>query len=304
MLSFEYLSIYVFQEYFPIPEDYANAASFFLAFALALFAFHIIARAYFSPELALHKALNVIGSLVFGFLTWILVAGMLATGFLMLPLDDDAFYKSSDRILFSVHEKFVFNFDKLCRQIGGGSWKYGSPDGFIHELESETRHETAVKVAVDPTPTITGIAWPAGSGYLSQPKHRPAKPHYITRTYTVARITGIEHGEILFSGDSKIEYRGNQRILVSPGATIAYLAKSPDRFELKDYNGDRCTLIPGLTVTVDRYGQFVPADFSPEGETPSEKPTETVTPKPAEEATPEDEEPSTEGTGHIEVREW
>ena len=311
MLSFEYLSNTIIKEYFPVAKDYANPVSFLLVFAAVLFIFHIVARAYFSPELTLHKALNVIGSLVFGFLIWILVAGMLVMGFLMLPLEDDLFYKRDDRVLFKVHEKFVYNFDKFCRQIGGGKWKFESADNFIEEMTSEMRNAQTVTVE-RPTPEPPKDAeWPAESGYLSEPEHRPSRPYREKKTYTTVEIMGVREGELLFSENSVIEYRKAKKIVIFPGARITYLSESPSTLDLQDYNGDICTLTYGLTVQVDSYGQFVPMAYNPERKPGDEKPSppEPSEAKPAAESpekeTPaEKEEPSGTGTGRMEIEQW
>jgi len=311
MLSFEYLSNALIKEYFPVAEDYANPVSFFLVFAAVLFIFHIVARAYFSSELALHKALNVIGSLVFGFLIWILVAGMLVMGFLMLPLEDDIFFKQNDRILFGVHKKFVYNFDKFCRQMGGGKWKYLSADDFIKEMTPETRSAQTVIIPVRRPVVEKRPEWPEGTGYLTKPRSRPPRPYRKKKARTNVEIIGLSEGQLLFSEKSLIEYRQAKKLIIYPGARITYLAESPPTIELQDFNGDVCTLKYGLTVVVDDHGQFKPVAYHPERKLEGEKGSATKPPatKPAPETpgekTPaEKEEPEGTGTGHMEIKQY
>ena len=52
-------------------------------------------------------------------------------------------------------------------------------------------------------------------------------------------------------------------LFVHPSATITYLCDDPVRHTLPDYNGDRCTLVRGLTVIVNEYGEFVPVKYLP-----------------------------------------
>ena len=137
MLAFEYVATQLINEYFPPASDYANPLSFFLIFALVFFVFHIVSRVYFSQEISFNKAFNVIGSLIFGFLSWIIIAGLLSVGFLMLPLNDDFFYRHDNKIFLGVHQKFVSNFSQFSDQIGGG--KGFDPDTFGDRVESKER---------------------------------------------------------------------------------------------------------------------------------------------------------------------
>jgi len=137
MLAFEYVATQLIKQYFPPASDYANPLSFFLIFALIFFVFHIVSRVYFSQEITFNKAFNVIGSLIFGFLSWIIVAGLFAVGFLMLPLNDDIFYKHDNKILLGVHQKFVSNFEQFSGQMGGGK-KFDS-DVFMARVVSKKR---------------------------------------------------------------------------------------------------------------------------------------------------------------------
>jgi len=172
MLAFEYVSDAAIKVYFRAASDYANAISFFLIFSLVLGAFHIVARVYFSPELSFNKAFNVIGSLIFGFLIWILVGGVLATGFLMLPLEDDAFYKYGNPIFLDVDKKFVANFDKFARQIGGARKKF-SIDEFSSRNISEKRKPKTIEERPESKEKTPG---PAGSRTKPEPPgEKPAE---------------------------------------------------------------------------------------------------------------------------------
>ena len=108
------------------------------------------------------------------------------------------------------------------------------------------------------------ISWPSGTGYLSEPQSRPESPHSVDNTSTKAEIVEVGGGQFLLGENTRMEYRESRPLLVFPGATITYLCKDPKTYEMKDYNGDPCTLVYGITVRVDSYGQFVAIDYKPE----------------------------------------
>ncbi len=111
--------------------------------------------------------------------------------------------------------------------------------------------------------TPTAINWPEGTGYLSGQNNRPSSAHNI-RSSTKAQIVAVGEGRIRLGPDSKLELKDSRPLLFAPGAEVSYLAGSPEKFEFKDFNGDSCVLVTGLTVRVSDYGQMVPIRFRPE----------------------------------------
>jgi len=109
----------------------------------------------------------------------------------------------------------------------------------------------------------TAINWPEGTGYVSGQNNRPSSPRQI-RSSTKAQIVAVEGERIRLGPDSKLELRESRPLLFAPGAEVSYLAASPDKFEVKDLNGDSCILATGLTVWVSEYGQMVPIRYRPE----------------------------------------
>jgi len=106
--------------------------------------------------------------------------------------------------------------------------------------------------------------WPEGTGYITAAKNRPASPHDVKKTTTVAQIeeVSIASGVLVLNGE--VEYRESRQLFVFPGARIAYMCKEPDKYEMDDYNGDPCVLPYGITVRVDEYGQFIPIGYNPQ----------------------------------------
>lgn len=112
-----------------------------------------------------------------------------------------------------------------------------------------------------------GISWPAGSGYLTEPKNRPDTPHDVKQTISRSEIVAVKGRTLLFGKNSRVEYRAGKSMAFSVGAQTTYLCKSPTTLEWPDYNGDKCVLAYGLTVRVDEYGQFVPESMRPAAKT-------------------------------------
>jgi hypothetical protein len=107
------------------------------------------------------------------------------------------------------------------------------------------------------TGQFAGTQWPPGSGYLVPPRNCPRSPHEVKRTSTKARIVGTHpNGAARMKGD--IEIIHGQFAICFPGAQITHDCASSPTLVLGDYNGDKCTLLYGMTVQVDQYGQFVP----------------------------------------------
>jgi len=107
------------------------------------------------------------------------------------------------------------------------------------------------------------VEWPEGSGYLSEAKNRPSSPPRV-KSSTKAQIIAVINGRLLLGADSKLAFRNSQPLLFAPGAEVSYLSTSPAKFEIKDYNGDPCVLVSGITIWVNEYGEFVPISYRPE----------------------------------------
>jgi hypothetical protein len=121
------------------------------------------------------------------------------------------------------------------------------------------------------------IAWPEGSGYLSEAKNRPSSPPRVESS-TKAQIIAVGEGRIRLGPNSKLALINSRPLLFAPGAEVSYLSTSPDKFEFKDYNGDACLLPAGITIWVNEYGQFVPISYRPgDGVAPPTGPPTTQT---------------------------
>lgn len=109
---------------------------------------------------------------------------------------------------------------------------------------------------------VSNKGWPSGSGYRKKPARRPVLPHKVTISTTVATIVGLsdEGLELKGSVDAKIDaVTGTQQLLViHPGSVLTVQCKDSPSVEVKDYNGDVCSIPNGTSVRVDEYGQFVP----------------------------------------------
>jgi len=125
-----------------------------------------------------------------------------------------------------------------------------------------------------PLPARKPFPWPDGAGYLAPPQMRPAQPHSVEPARTEYAIVGMLDGGMMECA-GHVEVRAGEFLQVHPGCTITCLLRTPDTMKMSDYNGDECTLVYGLTVKVDDYGQFVPVRYDPEA-----KPPEKVDPLP------------------------
>jgi len=102
------------------------------------------------------------------------------------------------------------------------------------------------------------IAWPQGSGYITPAVHRPSDPHKIT-SETDVTVTGADGRNISIApgGQGQIPLNG-------PGAKWVVSCGTGRSITVKDYNGDQCELPHGISVRVDKFGQFVPIAYSPQ----------------------------------------
>ena len=99
------------------------------------------------------------------------------------------------------------------------------------------------------------IIWPANSGYLSGLRKSPFYPHNLIQTYTKCFIVDYKDGNIIVKGD--VELRNSKKLVVFPGAVITNAYEGADFIEVKDFNGDVCTLPKGITFEVSNFGVFV-----------------------------------------------
>jgi ribosomal protein L40E len=104
--------------------------------------------------------------------------------------------------------------------------------------------------------------WPTGSGYLIAPKHKPSEPYTIYTFATEWEIWSIYSGNIEAHGE--IEYINSKNMAFAPGAKITNRNRQKVALDIPDINGDECRLSYGMTVEVDRYGQFTPYWYYPE----------------------------------------
>ena len=109
----------------------------------------------------------------------------------------------------------------------------------------------------------TAIDWPPDSGYANRTTNVPSQPPNVEPTITDVTITQVSGNQYLFTHGSTIEIRSGVKLFIHPGATITYLCDDPVRHTLSDYNGNPCTLVRGLTVIVNEYGEFVPVKYLP-----------------------------------------
>lgn len=115
-------------------------------------------------------------------------------------------------------------------------------------------------------------AWPEGSGYLTPPRNRPAELLAVTPTYGEAIIAGVSDGGFQMQG--KIEIVNNRMLVFHPGKTITHGCPGEPSLEVTDCNGDKCTLLYGMSVKIDEYGQFRFLKYDPDavaGDSPAEE---------------------------------
>jgi len=111
------LSREVIAEYFYGIERYADAISFMGIFVVVLFILLSLSRLYLSESLSYAKPFDVLASVVIGTLTALIVAGVLAVGYFMLPTRPSSFY-SGERVFASVDEKFAGYSARLISRLG------------------------------------------------------------------------------------------------------------------------------------------------------------------------------------------
>ena len=101
------------------------------------------------------------------------------------------------------------------------------------------------------------IHWPVNTGYLSGLHKSPFYPHNLIQTFTECFIVDYEKaGNIIVKGN--IELRNSKKLVVFPGAVITNAYEGADIIEVKDFNGDVCTLSYGITIVVSDFGVFEP----------------------------------------------
>ncbi|MCD4657929.1 MAG: FHA domain-containing protein [Planctomycetes bacterium] len=100
------------------------------------------------------------------------------------------------------------------------------------------------------------ILWPPNSGYLSGLINSPFHPHNLIQTYTECFIIDYSDGKIIVKGN--IELRNSKKLVVFPGATITNAYEGAEFIEVKDFNGDVCTLPYGITFEISDFGVFEP----------------------------------------------
>jgi len=100
------------------------------------------------------------------------------------------------------------------------------------------------------------IYWPVNTGYMSGLHKSPFYPHNLIQTFTECFIVDYNAGKIIAKGN--IEFRNSKKLVVFPGAVITNAYEGADTIEVKDYNGDVCTLSYGITVLVSDFGVFEP----------------------------------------------
>jgi hypothetical protein len=104
--------------------------------------------------------------------------------------------------------------------------------------------------------------WPSGTGYVTPATHRPSSPHEIQTDSVWEIYTCLGKG--FCTGNGPIEYKDGKSMAFAPGATITNRTKSQTELTLEDYNGDECIIPYGMTVKIDKYGQYVPVEYNPE----------------------------------------
>lgn len=105
----------------------------------------------------------------------------------------------------------------------------------------------------------TTVKWPDETGYIKKPSKRPFFPHNVKETTTRLKIIDSYMGKLRMQG--KGEIKNGEMIIIFPGAEIKN--DSGSKVKLTDYNGDTCKIPYGMTVKIDKYGQFVPIKFEP-----------------------------------------
>lgn len=115
----------------------------------------------------------------------------------------------------------------------------------------------AVLIALGMSSCGKVISWPKGSGYVTTPTHRPDGPHK-TKSETDITVTGADGDNISIApgGQGQVPMNG-------PGAKWTIACGSGKSITVRDYNRDECVLPNGITVRVDKYGQFTPIAYAP-----------------------------------------
>jgi hypothetical protein len=114
-------------------------------------------------------------------------------------------------------------------------------------------------------------SWPDGSGYLSGRDNTPFRAHDVEPADGELSIVGVDSRDpstVILSGE--LEIRNSQLLFIYPGKQITHACESRPTLEVPDYNGDKCTLLYGMTARIDEYGKFVFVKCEPEGAADSE----------------------------------
>jgi hypothetical protein len=106
-------------------------------------------------------------------------------------------------------------------------------------------------------------AWPSGTGYITPAARKPSAPYKIQTDKTNWEIYGGNSGSG-YSGNGDVEYKDSKSLAFAVGAIITNRTTAHTSLTLKDFNGDKCVIPYGMTVRIDKYGQYVPVKYNPD----------------------------------------